>query len=57
MCLAIPGKIVEIIDVENRIAKVEVESDLAVTLARKIADLTRQPLKLMEVCGGHTHDL
>jgi len=24
MCLAIPGKIVEIIDVENRIAKVEV---------------------------------
>jgi len=24
MCLAIPGKIVEIVDVENRIAKVEV---------------------------------
>lgn len=24
MCLAIPGKIVEIIDIENRIAKVEV---------------------------------
>ncbi|HEY6805575.1 MAG TPA: hydrogenase formation protein HypD [Pyrinomonadaceae bacterium] len=33
------------------------QSDLAVTLAQKIADLTTQPLKLMEVCGGHTHTI
>jgi hydrogenase expression/formation protein HypD len=33
------------------------QSELAVTLARKIADLTTQPLKLMEVCGGHTHTI
>src|SRR5262247_4735908 len=33
------------------------QSDLAVTLATKIADLSTQPLKLMEVCGGHTHTI
>lgn len=33
------------------------QSDLAVTLAEKIAALTKQPLKLMEVCGGHTHTI
>lgn len=33
------------------------QSDLAATLANKIADLTTQPLKLMEVCGGHTHTI
>ncbi|HKE59206.1 MAG TPA: hydrogenase formation protein HypD [Pyrinomonadaceae bacterium] len=33
------------------------QSDLAVTLATKIAGLTKQPLKLMEVCGGHTHTI
>ena len=33
------------------------QSDLAKTLAKKIADLTHQPLKLMEVCGGHTHTI
>jgi len=33
------------------------QSDLAVTLANKIADLTSSPLKLMEVCGGHTHTI
>lgn len=33
------------------------QSDLAVTLARKIAGLTSRPLKLMEVCGGHTHTI
>ena len=33
------------------------QSDLAATLAKKIAGLTRQPLKLMEVCGGHTHTI
>lgn len=33
------------------------QSDLAETLARKIAGLTKQPLKLMEVCGGHTHTI
>jgi hydrogenase expression/formation protein HypD len=27
----------------------------AVGLARQIAALTKQPLKIMEVCGGHTH--
>ena len=31
------------------------QSDLAKVLAEKIADLTDRPLKLMEVCGGHTH--
>lgn len=30
-------------------------SDLARTLAEKIAAMTDQPLKIMEVCGGHTH--
>jgi hydrogenase expression/formation protein HypD len=33
------------------------QGDLAVTLAKKIADLTTKPLKLMEVCGGHTHTI
>jgi hydrogenase expression/formation protein HypD len=33
------------------------QSDLANTLAAKIARLTAQPLKLMEVCGGHTHTI
>ena len=33
------------------------QSDLAVILADKIARLTKQPLKLMEVCGGHTHTI
>src|SRR5215467_5499480 len=33
------------------------QSELAMTLARKIAELTSQPLKLMEVCGGHTHTI
>jgi len=33
------------------------QSDLARTLANKIASLTSQPLKLMEVCGGHTHTI
>ena len=33
------------------------QSDLAITLAKKIADLTNRPLKLMEVCGGHTHTI
>ena len=33
------------------------QSDLAVMLAQKIAGLTSQPLKLMEVCGGHTHTI
>jgi hydrogenase expression/formation protein HypD len=31
------------------------QSDLAKVLAEKIAGLTDMPLKLMEVCGGHTH--
>jgi hydrogenase expression/formation protein HypD len=33
------------------------QSDLALALADKIALLTSQPLKLMEVCGGHTHTI
>lgn len=33
------------------------QSDLAVTLAKKIAGMTTQSLKLMEVCGGHTHTI
>jgi len=33
------------------------QSDIAVTLAEKIAGLTKKPLKLMEVCGGHTHTI
>lgn len=31
------------------------QSDLAMKLADKIAAMTDKPLKLMEVCGGHTH--
>lgn len=33
------------------------QSDLARILANKIASLTGQPLKLMEVCGGHTYTI
>lgn len=33
------------------------QSDLARALAAKIAAMTSQPLKLMEVCGGHTHTI
>lgn len=33
------------------------QSDLAITLAGKIGQLTDRPLKLMEVCGGHTHTI
>ena len=33
------------------------QSDLARTLADKIARLTEHPLKIMEVCGGHTHTI
>lgn len=33
------------------------QSDLARTLADKIAEMTSRPLKLMEVCGGHTHTI
>src|ERR1700748_3851483 len=31
------------------------QGDLAQKRAAQIAHLTDQPLKLMEVCGGHTH--
>ncbi|MDT7778034.1 MAG: hydrogenase expression/formation protein HypD [Acidobacteriota bacterium] len=33
------------------------QSDIALKLAEQIARLTDQPLKLMEVCGGHTHTI
>jgi len=33
------------------------QSDLARNLADKIGRLTDKPLKLMEVCGGHTHTI
>jgi hydrogenase expression/formation protein HypD len=33
------------------------QSGLALKLADKIAALTDRPLKLMEVCGGHTHTI
>jgi hydrogenase expression/formation protein HypD len=33
------------------------QSGLALKLAEKIAGLTDRPLKLMEVCGGHTHTI
>lgn len=33
------------------------QSELALRLADQIARLTSQPLKLMEVCGGHTHTI
>lgn len=32
-------------------------SDMARRLADEIGNLTSQPLKLMEVCGGHTHTI
>ena len=33
------------------------QSDIAYKVADQIARLTNQPLKLMEVCGGHTHTI
>ncbi|HWP43685.1 MAG TPA: hydrogenase formation protein HypD [Blastocatellia bacterium] len=33
------------------------QSDLARRLAEQIARMTDRPLKLMEVCGGHTHTI
>jgi len=33
------------------------QSDIAFRLAEKIAGMTDRPLKLMEVCGGHTHTI
>jgi len=33
------------------------QSDLAFKLADQIGRLTDRPLKLMEVCGGHTHTI
>jgi hydrogenase expression/formation protein HypD len=33
------------------------QSDLARVLAERIAKMTDKPLKLMEVCGGHTHTI
>src|SRR5688500_19706078 len=33
------------------------QADLASRLAEPIGSLTDQPLKLMEVCGGHTHTI
>jgi hydrogenase expression/formation protein HypD len=33
------------------------QNDLARILADKIATLTDRPLKIMEVCGGHTHTI
>jgi hydrogenase expression/formation protein HypD len=33
------------------------QADLARRLADQIARMTDEPLKLMEVCGGHTHTI
>lgn len=33
------------------------QGDLALKLAQQIGSLTERPLKLMEVCGGHTHTI
>jgi hydrogenase expression/formation protein HypD len=33
------------------------QSDIALRLAEKIGMLTDKPLKIMEVCGGHTHTI
>src|SRR5436305_4224481 len=33
------------------------QSDLARRLADQIAQMTDKPLKIMEVCGGHTHTI
>jgi hydrogenase expression/formation protein HypD len=33
------------------------QSELARTVSRRIAETTSEPLKLMEVCGGHTHTI
>jgi len=33
------------------------QQDLALALAERIAAMTDKPLKIMEVCGGHTHTI
>jgi hydrogenase expression/formation protein HypD len=33
------------------------QGDIAQNLAAQIARMTKRPLKLMEVCGGHTHSI
>ncbi len=33
------------------------QSDIAYKLAEQIARMTSEPLKIMEVCGGHTHTI
>ena len=33
------------------------QGDIAKKLAEQIAQLTARPLKIMEVCGGHTHTI
>jgi hydrogenase expression/formation protein HypD len=33
------------------------QGDIAEKLAAEIAHATDRPLKLMEVCGGHTHTI
>jgi hydrogenase expression/formation protein HypD len=33
------------------------QGDIAAKLAAQIATMTNRPLKLMEVCGGHTHSI
>jgi hydrogenase expression/formation protein HypD len=33
------------------------QGDVAQKLAEHIAQQTRRPLKIMEVCGGHTHTI
>src|SRR3981081_1418568 len=33
------------------------QGDIASRLAEQIAQMTDRPLKLMEVCGGHTHSI
>src|SRR5690242_865321 len=33
------------------------QAGLARRLAEQIAQMTREPLKFMEVCGGHTHTI
>src|SRR5882762_850378 len=33
------------------------QGEIAAKLAEQIAAMTSRPLKLMEVCGGHTHSI
>jgi hydrogenase expression/formation protein HypD len=33
------------------------QGDIAQRLAEKVAHMTQRPLKIMEVCGGHTHTI